>query len=279
MLELAQDSYQFNLGQTQYHRVRMLSVFFLGVSLLGAVLFIVAGIALWGTYSHDFTPYLKWQDALLALCWFLGGFVCLGGSVLIGRFMHALHSGYHQGMVAFQMAQAQNQSTITVRDLSPENLKSILWIANSSFWCFFVALLGLTPIISSGWTLRLTDPILSTAATSVAVLLSVAGVVISIVAVAFILVGVVGVVPFTRKLGSSHTYQLNGQATVRIDDFVLTIVYPGMSESMVDLHLLSHEDQQQVLALLHRRWMDAQQSWNPSLGEEIAQALELTLAS
>lgn len=274
MLRSASEMYQFNLDERQYLRIRNLSILLIALLLLCAALLIAAGIALWGTYSHSFTPYLKWQDALLAMCWFLGGFVALGTCLLIGRFIHALHSGYQHSMVIMR-----ETSEITVRDLSPENLKSIFWIANSNFWCFLTALLGLTPAILISWTLHLGNPILAVLATGIAALLSLAGLTVSIVAIFFIIVGIIGVAPFTRKLGSSHTYKLNEQATVRIDNFVLTIIYPSMAESMVDLNLLAPADQLRLLTLLHRRWIDAQQVWSPSLGEEIAEAMELARVS
>jgi hypothetical protein len=274
MRKPASDMYQFNLDRGHYLRTRNLSILLIGLVLLCSALFISGGIALWGTYSHNFTPYLKWQDALVAMCWYMGCFVCWGICLLLGRFVHALRSGYRQGMVNMQ-----GQDTITVRDLSPENIKSPFWIANSAFWCFFAALIGLSPAILFGWTLHLANPVLSLLTTIIAALLSLAGIVVVLVAVFFVIVGIIGMVTFTRKLGSSHTYQLNGQASVRIDNFVLTIIYPGTAESMVDLHLLAPKDQLRLLSLLHRRWIDGQQVWSPSLGEEIAQALEFAEAS
>jgi hypothetical protein len=44
---------------------------------------------------------------------------------------------------------------------------------------------------------------------------------------------------------------------------------------MVDLNLLSADDQKKLLDLLHQRWVDAQQVWNPELGAEIAFARQL----
>jgi hypothetical protein len=103
--------------------------------------------------------------------------------------------------------------------------------------------------------MHLANPVTMVVTTGLAMLLSLAGIVVSIVALSFIVIGCVGCISFCRKLGSSHTYQLNGQATLRIDNFVLTISYPGSPESLVDLNLLAAEDQRQLLALLHKRWM------------------------
>jgi len=267
MIQMVKDTYRFDLGQAQYSRVRKLGwLFFVGL-VICALAGITGGVMLWQTYLHNFTLYLKWQDALVALCWFVA-FASVAGCALITRFFHALYQGRTAGMVTFE-----GKNTITVRDLSAENLKSIFWILNSSFWCFVTALIGLVPAILVGWTLQITNPILMVCTTGLAILLSLAGIIVSIVSISFILIGCVGGISFCRKLGSSHTYQLNGQATIRIDNFVLTISYPGFPESMIDLNLLAVEDQRQLLSLLHKRWVDAEQVWNPELGEEIAQAL------
>src|SRR5579883_42915 len=261
-------SHRFDLDHRQYLRIRLKGMLFAAGLAICMALGIVAGIVLWRTYPHDFTWYVKWQDALLALSWCVA-FVALGGMVLVLRFLYALHAGYTKGMVTLVDGQA-----ITVRDLSPENLKSIFWIMNSTFWCFVVALVGLVPAILLGWTLPIPDLPLRILATTIAFLLSLAGLVVSIVSLSFIVIGCIGGVSFGRKLGSSRTYQLNGQAVVRIDDFVLTIIYPATPESMVDLNLLAPEDQRQLLALLRKRWLDVEQAWNPTLGEEIEEALE-----
>lgn len=268
MIQPVEDTYRFDLAHSQYLRIRRLGwLFFLGL-ILCAVIGVLSGAGLWTTYVHNFTLYLKWQDALVALSWFIS-FVSLLGSVLVMRFLHALREGHTAGMVTFE-----GKDTVTVRDLSAENMKSIFWIMNSAFWCFVTALVGLVPAILLGWTTHIPYPTLMVITTGLAGLLSLAGIVVSILAVICILIGCLGGISFCRKLGSSHTYQLNGQANIRIDNFVLTISYPGKPESLVDLNLLSSEDQRQLLALLHTRWVDAKQVWNPALGEEIAEALE-----
>ena len=267
MVQPVKDIYCFNLEHSQYTRIRRYAWLFLTVLLICALTGIVSGIIVWKTYTHSFTPYLKWQDALVTLSWFIP-LIALGGGVLIIRFLHALHAGYTEGMVTFT-----GNDTITVRDLSAENLKSIFWLLNSTFWCFVTALIGLIPAILIGWTLKLTNTLLMISTTGIAVILSVAGLIISIAAATVVVIGCIGGISFGRKLGSSNSYQLNGQATIRIDNFVLTVIYPGNPESMVDLNLLSTEDRRQLLALLHKRWVAGEQTWNPTLGEEIAQAL------
>ncbi|HTI15268.1 MAG TPA: hypothetical protein VL461_12000 [Dictyobacter sp.] len=268
MIQVAKDTYRFHLTQKQYDRIRRLGwLFFVGL-VVCAIVSVMGGWLLWHTYTHTFTLYLKWQDALVALLWFIA-LITLGGSALVIRFLYALHEGYAKGMVTFA-----GKNSITVRDLSAENLKSIFWLMNSSFWCFVAVLIGLVPAILIGWTLQIPDPMLEFVCTMLAVLLSIAGLVVSIVAATFIVIAFVGATSLCQRLGSSHTYELNGQATIRIDNFVLAIIYPAMLESMVDLNLLAIEDQKQLLSLLHQRWVDAEQVWNPELGEEIAQALE-----
>ncbi|GCE10384.1 hypothetical protein [Tengunoibacter tsumagoiensis] len=268
MIHRADDSYRFDLDDARYSHIRRLSWLFLVTLIISGVVAGLVGLAIWQTYQHTLTFYLKWQDALVGLSWFLSC-IALGGSILIIRFLSALHAGNHEGMVTFD-----GKETIMVRDLSSENMKSIFWIMNSSFWCFVAVLVGLVPDILLGWTLQLPDPLLVIFATAIVVLLTLAGLVVSIISASFIIIGITGGISFGRKLGSSHTYKLNGQATIRIDNFVMTIIYPGNPESMVDLNLLSCEDQKQLLFLLRKRWMDAERVWSPSLGEEIELALE-----
>ncbi|GCF09001.1 LrgB family protein [Dictyobacter arantiisoli] len=268
MMQTLKDTYRFNLARSRYSHIRMLGwLFFVGLLVCAAV-GIGCGAWLWTTYAHTFTFYLKWQDALVALSWFIS-FLAIMGCALVLRFLYTLRQGYTEGMVTFEAS-----NTLTVRDLSTENLKSIFWIMNSTFWCFTAALIGLIPAILIGWTLGFNNHVVMVLTTALAVLLSIAGLVVSIAAVVIILIGCIGGVSFCRKLGSSHTYCLNGQVTIRIDNFVLTISYPGHPESLVDLNLLSTEDQHQLLDLLHKRWIDAEQVWNPTLGDEIARALE-----
>ncbi len=267
MIQSAQHVYQFHLGRAKYLRIRFLAWLFLGGLLACAMLAVVVGILLWMTYVHSFTLYLKWQDALVALVWFIA-FTACGGIALIVRFLYALRAGYTQGMLTLV-----GDTSLTVRDLSSENLKSIFWIMNSAFWCFLVLLVGLVPAMLIGWTLRLTNPLLMVLTTGIAGVLGLVGLIGSVIAASFIIVGCIGGISLGRKLGSSHSYQLNGQAVIRIDSFVLTIMYPGRPESMIDLNLLTPSDQRQLLSLLHKRWMDAEQVWNPSLGEEIIMAL------
>jgi hypothetical protein len=228
---------------------------------------ITLGILLGGTYAHNFTLYLKWQDALLLLSWFIA-LMALGGIVLVVRFLYALHKGYTQSMITLV------GNTIHVRDLSPENLKSVLWVMNSAFWCFTVALIGLFPGILVGWTLRWPYPPLVVIATGIAVILGLVGLVISIIALSFLILGSIGCISFCRQLGSSHTYELNGQTKLSIENLVLTIIQPDRPESMIDLHLLSAKDQSDLLEQLRKCWIETEQKWSPNFGTELARALE-----
>jgi hypothetical protein len=267
IMQLAQDTYRFDLGRAQYLRIRTIGLLFLCTLVISACIGIVVGILLWKSYPHNFTPYLKWQDALLSLSWFIA-FISLGGAVMVVRFLHALHAGYTQGMVTLV-----KHSAITVRDLSAENLKNIFWIMNSAFWCFVAVLVGLLPVILIGWTLHLPNIALAVLTTSVAILLSLVGFVVSIIAASFIIVGCIGLVSFCRKLGSSHTYQLDHQATIRMDSLTLAITYPGTAESVVDMNLLAPDDRQQLLSLLRERWIDTEQVWSSDLDSSHTQNL------
>src|SRR5690242_584494 len=141
MREPVKDTYRFDLARSQYTRIRWMGwLFFVGL-VVCAVIGALCGAWLWTTYAHDFTFYLKWQDALVALSWFFA-FDALGGAVLVVRFLYALRQGYTAGMVTFE-----GKNTLTVRDLSPENMKSIFWLMNGAFWSFVVTLIGLVPAI------------------------------------------------------------------------------------------------------------------------------------
>jgi len=105
-------------------------------------------------------------------------------------------------------------------------------------------------------------------------LLGLAGLVVSVLAISFVLIGCVGSISFCRKLGALQAYKLNNHTILRIDGFVLAIIYPDMPESMIDLKLLDADGQHKLLALLHEHWVGAQHAWNPDLGEEIGVALE-----
>lgn len=268
MVQPAIDAYRFCLGRSQYKRVRARGWLFFGGFLVVALCSLVLGGLLWKTYTHTFTPYLKWQDALVTLLWFIS-FVSFGGSLAVIRFLCALHAGYSKDM--FVLA---GDNTLTVRDLSHENLISIFWMVNSTFWCFVVVLVGLVPLILIEWTLHIPAPVLTVLATGLAIILSLVGLAVSVISAAFIVIGVVGAVSFCRKMGSSHVYKLSSELTLRIDSFVLTIICPGMTESMIELDLLTPSDQRDLLSLLYKRWKDTLGAWNPDLGEEITQALE-----
>jgi hypothetical protein len=267
---MIQPAYRFYLNGTQYERTFLRAVSFLSASLLLAIVALSLGVWLWSGYPHTFTPYLKWRDALVALLWSLA-FVCLGGGVIVFRFLFALRSGYKEGMVTLT-----GDNVLLVRDLSHENLASVFWMMNSAFWCFVAMLVGLTPEILFQWTLHLPNVVLAVITTGLAAILGLAGLVVSIVAAVFVFIGCVGAVTFCRKLGSSHVYQLNAELNIRVDNFALTIMQPGAQESTIELSLLANEDQRSLLSLLHSRWQEAQAPWNPELGAEIVRALQQT---
>ncbi|GHO44074.1 hypothetical protein [Ktedonospora formicarum] len=266
MKQPASDMVIFHMGRAAYHRTRLLAISMAGIFFLGAIGCILGCIWMWSIYSHEFTLYLKWQDALVGLLGFIA-FAMLKGDILIARFLYALHRGYRHGMFLV------GKHSLEARDLSPLNLSSIFWMLNSEFWCFVAVLVGLVPAILVGWTLHITHPLLMVVATGAAILLSLAGVAVSVVAFSFILIGCVGAISFTKNLGAVQTYELSNRMMLRIDDFQLTIIYPGAQESLIELKLLDKEDRRVLLDLLHARWIDAQHVWNPRLGEEIEQAL------
>ena len=262
-----EDTYHFHLGRSSYRRISIQGGLVLVGFLLCAIMALTLSKMLWGTYHHTFTFYLKWQDALLALLWFIS-FITLGGCVIVVRFLFALRSGYRKGMLTLV-----GQRALTVRDLVAENLASIFWMVASALGCFMGVLLGLLPEMLIGWTLHLSNIVLAVFATLLVGILGLAGLVISVVAGAFVIIGCIGALSFCRKLGAEQCYQLSNHTALRIDNFVLTIIYPGTPESMIDLRLLDMDHRRQLLAQLHTYWIDAQQVWNPTLGREIQVAL------
>ncbi len=268
MIHPAADTYLFRLGRAPYRRTLLWGWLLFSGFLVCALVSAVLGAWFFPGYSHAFTPYLKWQDMLVALLWYIT-FISLGGCVLVVRFLYALRAGYRKGMLALV-----GDTALTVRDLSHENLSSIFSVVHTALWCFVALLVGLIPEMLIGWTLYLPHPALIVLGTGVATALSLAGLAISLPAASFILIGCIGCVSYCRKMGSRQTYQLTSQATLVIDDFALTITYPDEPESMIDLNLLDADDQRHLLSLLQKRWLDAQRPWNPRLGEEIEAALE-----
>ena len=267
MIQTAEDMYLFCLGRSAYKRIGTRGWLLFNAFLICAFVSVLLGALLLPTYLHTFTPYLKWQDALVALCWFIT-FISLGGCVLVGRFLYALRAGYREGMLTLV-----GSSTLVVRDLSHENLASIFWMVGTALSCFLAALLGLVPIMLIGWTLQLPHPALAVLGTALAVALGAAGCVLAAIAITFVLIGCVGSVSYCRKMASLQTYQLTNQTTLMIDDFVLTIMAPGKPESVVELDLLDADDQRHLLHLLRKHWIDTPGLWNP---EEVEVTLRET---
>jgi hypothetical protein len=268
MIQPANDMYAFHLPKAPYKRIRLLASFFIAASLLGAAVCAALGVLFWPTYIHRFTPYLKWQDALLATLWY-SSFMLLGGSVILIRFLFALRAGRRHSML-----NVCPDRSLTVRDLSPQNFRSIYSMVGAALSLFLAALLGLAPDILIGWTLHLPHPALVLLATAIAILLSLAGLALTLISASFIVVGIIGSVSFTRQLGGPHTYQLTDQTSLRIDSLILTITYPDRPETLFDLNLLAPFHQQRLLQLLHVYWPVVPQPSNLLLGQEIEAALQ-----
>ena len=124
------------------------------------------------------------------------------------RFYYALRAGFYQGMFI-----QKGGSSLVVRDLSSKNLSSIYWAIGTTLSCFIAALVGLIPEILIGWTIHLPHPLLVVICTAVAILLSLAGLVVTLVAISFIFIGWMGCFSFCRKIGAPQTYQLDRQTT------------------------------------------------------------------
>jgi hypothetical protein len=264
---MSANDYIFHLHHIPYKRTRLLAWSLILTSIVIAFACAVLAIRLWPTYSHRFTPYLKWQDTLLATLWFMT-LILLDGSVLVARFLYALRAGYYRGMFLLR-----DDSTLIVRDLSAKNLSSIYRAISTVLMCFIAALVGLIPVILIGWTLHLPHLALAVISTAAAIVLSLMGLAVTLVAASFVLIGWVGCISFGRKMGAPQTYHLSSQTVLRIDDSILSISHPDQPESVFDLNLLAVEDRHHLLSLLHKCWLDAECPWNPRLGEEIEAVL------
>lgn len=270
MLEVSPGSYLFYAGRPSHLRACLLALLLLAGYGACALLLVWLALHISGTYAHTFTLYPKWQDLLEALCWLLIS-VMLGGCVLVARFLYALDRGHRSGMICV----VENRE-LTVRDLSPENLASIFWMVGTALACSLAAVAGLLPFTLLGWTLHLSHPALVVLGSGAAIVLGLAGLVLTAISGAFVVIGWAGGISFCRNLGAPHTYSLSEQTTLRIDEFVLTIIYPDRPESMIDLNLLAPDDRHHLLSLLHESWLDAHRPWNPQFGEQVEAALEET---
>lgn len=271
MTQSSKQIYHYRLTRQSYQRTSWLAWLLLSGFLCCIVLGITGGVLLLPTYSHAFTLYLKWQDALVACSWCVA-LVSLGGCILVLRFLYALRQGYQGPMLTLE-----DKQQLSGRDLSPKNFTSIFWAVATTFSCFVVMLIGLIPAVLIGWTLHLNNPVLLVFATGAAFLLSLAGLILAVPFGAFFLIGLVGGVSFCRRMGAMQTYVLNSQTTLRINGFVLAIIQPDKPESLFDLQLLEPQDQRQLLTLLRERWVEeAERTWNPTLGDEIEAALRRT---
>jgi hypothetical protein len=253
----------FYLNYASYKRTRLLIWMLVLVSLTIAIAFAVLSVRLWFSYTHIFTPYLKWQDALLATLCFVS-FILIGASAMVVRFYHAVRAGFYEGMFI-----QKGSSTLVVRDLSSKNLAGIYWAIGTPLSCFIAALVGLIPEILIGWTIHMPNPLLVVICTGGAILLSLAGFVVTLVAMSFIFIGLMGCFSFGRKIGAPQTYQLDRQTTLRIDDLVLSITHPHQQEAVFDLNLLEVKDQLHLRTLLYECCLDSECSWNLGLGDEI----------
>ena len=252
MIQSTADTYLFRLGTPAYMSARNRSWLWLGGFFLIGMSGFLLGLRLLPTYAHTFTPYLRWQDGLVALLWFIS-LLCVGGCLFSFRYMAALRVGHQHEILTLT-----KDHTLTIRDLSPENLISVFWMLHAAFWCFITVLVGLVPEVLIGLTLRLPTPQLVILATAVAVLLSIAGLVLSVTFTWFILLGIFGAGPLFKKLGSPYTYKLDSHIVLRIDGTVLTVIYPGKPESTIDLAALDEDDKQALLPLLAAYIIDTQ---------------------
>lgn len=253
-------------------RNRLLATFLMLLAFLAATLLAYAAYRFWPTYTHPFTPYLKWQDALLAtLCY--GSILLLLAGIVLARFHFACRQGGRQGILILQPGE-----TLTMRDLSPKNFHAVYSMVGSSFACFIVTLIGLSPFILIGWTLHLSHLVFIVITTAAAIAISVAGVILSLIFATFIVIGLFGARALARSLGAPYTYYLTPLTTLRIDNDTLTITCPNQPETLFDLHLLHPHDQRHLLRLLQQYIRHGSVTTPPaSLDQHLEAALQHSL--
>lgn len=251
-------------------RTSLRATLLLILALLGSILLALAAWRFEPTYTHPFTPYLKWQDALLAtLCY--GSFILLIASIVLARFQFACRRGSRQGIFILH-----SHGTFAVRDISPKNLHAIYDMVGSSFACFLITLIGLFPFILIGWTLHISHHLLMILTTAIAIAVSLAGLVLSVIFGTFLIIGIIGARALTHALGALHTYQLTPLTTLRVDNNILTITCPNRPETLFDLNLLHPHDQLHLLQLLqHYTSQDSLAQASTSLDQQIEAALHL----
>lgn len=252
MAQLIKDTYLFHLARATYKRTRKQGWLWCGGYLLCAALALFASFLILPTYQHVWTPYLKWQDALVALLWFIA-LLGLAGATFVVRFLYALRESERTGVLHLVKDHA-----LAIRDLAHENFISIFWMLHAAFWCFVAGLIGLSPETLLKWTLHLPNPLLMVTMMTLVSLLSLAGLAVSVVTTFFIIVGTLGLIKVCRNLGALYTYKLNNRTVVRLDGPILTVIYPDMPEAILDLNTLALADREQLTQLLQASPVEVQ---------------------
>jgi len=253
-------------------RNRLLASLLIILSLLGSATLAALAILFWPTYTHPFTPYLKWQDALLSMLAFCPFMILVGTAIAI-RFLFALRAGYRHGILILQA-----DRTLTVRDLSPKNFAGIYRMIGASFTCFLGTLVGLSPCILIGLTLHITaHPLLTVLATAIAIILSLLGLTVTLISATFLVISLIGARAYARALGAPHTYLLTTLISLRIDGLTLTITYPDRPETLFDLNLLHPHHQRHLLHLLQQHIPHTHTQPHSLLDQHITAALQDSL--
>src|SRR5258708_34237191 len=104
-------------------------------------------------------------------------------------------------------------------------------MACKAFVCLIVPFIGLVPTMLIGWTLHLPHPGLVILGTAAAIVLSIAGLAITLAATTICVIGCIACISFCRAIGSLPTYQLPGPPTSTIDDFALIIISPNQPQA------------------------------------------------
>ncbi len=267
-MHLIGSAYLFRLRRASYTRTCLLGWLSFTAFALVALVSIVILRSFWPTYSHTFTLYLKWPDALVLLIGY-AGVLALSGAILVLRFLYVLSQGQRR-----EILRLEEESTMTVRDLSIANLAAIFWSVGTPYVCFIVAVVGLLPSLLFNWAFLLPAGIAKILACLFVGILSLAGLCLTVPALGVTFIGWLGWRSNFLKIGSPCTYQISSQTAIMLDGGVLSIVHPNKPEAIIDLNLFDPEDQRHLLFLLQKCLREFQA--NAGLVEQIEELFNAT---
>lgn len=244
MLQAKRESWLFYLRRGAYRRNSGIGWYYLGSALLIAISATAGGFLLWSSCAFALTPALLLPVAL----WGIALIALVAGTGFV-RLLVALRQGYIQGV-----CQLENGQLLRLRDLSLENYITIVNIAKSALGCFMIVLLGLVPVLCLPSVWQMDSPMLSAVLTVMLIVLSVAGLGVSILAGVFLVIGLIGACSVFRQMGKFQSYTLNHRLNIAVTNSTMTVCSPGKAETLFDLQVLDFSDRRLLQLSLCDYW-------------------------